>query len=228
MKRLIVLFFISFVTCNLRNLFEEKSDIEDIIKILLESYKKIKEEYKKSLNESKSEEIIKTFKSIKDFSQKLDMKYHQGIHPQHYENMIKRLVVRMGTNKNITDKLSTKLNEIGKDKEGKWIHERILYSQDPIDKKGNYTYAAYLNLFGKKDQNTGKVTLCYTTVTTKFKMQKMLFVHKKSDDTIERRDIDLKPEEIDENDIKVIMGYGDLVSLKYFKTYFNIKIPIEE
>ena len=45
------------------------------------------------------------------------MKYHQGIHPQHYENMIKRLVVRMGTNKNITDKLSSKLNEIGKDKE---------------------------------------------------------------------------------------------------------------
>ena len=56
----------------------------------------------------------------------------------------------------------------------------------------------------------------------------MLFVHKKDEDTIERRDIDMKPDEIDENDVKVIMGYGDLISLKFFKTYFNIDIPKKE
>ena len=227
MKSLIVLFLISLASCNLRTLVEDKSDIIEIVKILLESYKKIKEEYNKSLNETKSEEILKTFKHISDFSQSLNMKFHQGIHPKFYEDMVKKLVKRMGTNKQLEDKFASKLNEIGKDKTGKWIHERIIFSKDPEEKKGNFTYAAYLNLFGKKDQNTQKVTLCYTTVTTKFKMKKMLFVHKKDDDTIERRDIEIKPEDIDENDVKVIMSYGDLVSLKYFKTYFNIDIPID-
>ena len=29
------------------------------------------------------------------------MKYHQGIHPQNYENMVKRLLGRMGTYKKL-------------------------------------------------------------------------------------------------------------------------------
>lgn len=230
MKSFIALFLIVLTSCNLRLLEDNKSDLTEIVKILLASYEKIKKEFKKNLNETKSEEILKSFKVLTDYKQSLNMKMHQGIHPQYYGKMVERLVERMGTNKEIRNKFAEKLKEIEKEENGKWVHERILFSKDSEkkEKNSNVTYAAYLNLFGKKDVKSGKITLIYTTVSTTFKMKKMLFVHKKDEDTIERRDIDMKPDEIDENDVKVIMGYGDLISLKFFKTYFNIDIPIKE
>ena len=63
----------------------------------------------------------------------------------------------------------------------------------------------------------GKVYLYYTTVQTKLKVTKTIFVYKKGNKDVEIRDIELKPEEIDEKDVKLLMAYGDMVSINFFK-----------
>ena len=230
MQKLVIFFLaILSVSCNLRRIKETNKDDEDIkelIKILVESYKKIKKQYEKYLEESKSEEILQTFTGVKDFHQSLEMKVNEGIFERAYPRIVKRIVDIIGTSDEIKEKVENKLNLIGKDTTGKWIQDRILFSQKPEEelKKSNYTYAAYFTLFGRKDKKTGKVYLYYTTVQTKLKVTKTIFVYKKGNKDVEIRDIELKPEEIDEKDVKLLMAYGDLVSINFFKNYFGVNV----
>ena len=145
-----------------------------------------------------------------------------------YPRIVKKIVDIIGTSDEIKEKVENKLNLIGKDTTGKWIQDRILFSQKPEEeeelKKSNYTYAAYFTLFGRKDKKTGKVYLYYTTVQTKLKVTKTIFVYKKGNKDVEIRDIELKPEEIDEKDVKLLMAYGDMVSINFFKNYFGVNV----
>ena len=233
MQKLVIFFLaILSVSCNLRRIKEtnkgDEEDIKELIKILVESYKKIKKQYEKYLEESKSEEILQTFTGVKDFHQSLEMKVNEGIFERAYPRIVKRIVDIIGTSDEIKEKVENKLNLIGKDTTGKWIQDRILFSQKPEEeeelKKSNYTYAAYFTLFGRKDKKTGKVYLYYTTVQTKLKVTKTIFVYKKGNKDVEIRDIELKPEEIDEKDVKLLMAYGDLVSINFFKNYFGVNV----
>lgn len=235
MQKLVpLLLLILSVSCNLRRIKEEERKNEDedditvLIKILAESYKRIKKEYQEYLKESNSEQILQTFQGVKDFRQSLEMKVNEGIFERAYPRMVKRIVDIIGTSDEIKEKVENKLNLIGKDTTGKWIQDRILFSQKPEEeeelKKNNYTYAAYFTLFGRKDKKTGKVYLYYTTVQTKLKVTKTIFVYKKGNRDVEQRDIELKPDEIDENDVKLLMAYGDMVSINFFKNYFGVDV----
>ena len=139
MQKLVIFFLVILsVSCNLRRIKETNKDDEDIkelIKILVESYKKIKKQYEKYLEESKSEEILQTFTGVKDFHQSLEMKVNEGIFERAYPRIVKRIVDIIGTSDEIKEKVENKLNLIGKDTTGKWIQDRILFSQKPEEEE---------------------------------------------------------------------------------------------
>lgn len=230
-KTLLVILLLSIsANCNLRRIeeTEDEAELKVLIKILLEGYKKVKAEYKKYLEESKSEEILKTFTGVKDFKQKLDIKVNQGISDRMYPKFVKRIVSLIGASNEVSEKIEKKLHLIGKDNSGKWIQDRILFNKKPEDeeelKQSNYTYASYFTLFGRRDPKKGKVYLYYTTVETKLKVTKTIFVYKKGTNEVEQRDIEVKPEDIEESDVKLLMAYGDMVSINFFKNYFGVDI----
>ena len=142
------------------------TEVEEFAKKVLEVVEqlaKLQEEFLTSLNKTSNQKILEqyTTKGITALNQQVSAKLSQGIRVNRYEIFVGRLLESMEINGEIRDNIAKKLYEIQNDKTGEIITEKFMFGGAADDVR-------YAFIMGRKDLDTGKITLASTIVSASY------------------------------------------------------------
>lgn len=197
------------------------TEVEEFAKKVLavaEQLAKLQEEFLTSLNKTSNQKILEqyTTKGITALNQQVSAKLSQGIRVKRYEVFVGRLLESMEINGEMRDNIAKKLYEIQNDKTGEIITEKFMF-------RGAADDVRYVFIMGRKDLDTGKITLASTIVSAHITLSKTLLIMETTTGKVTEKHDVVPPEEFDEIDIKLIKSLCEYVAIKGLYSFFMKK-----
>ena len=114
------------------------------------------------------------------------------------------------------DNISKKLFEIQNAQTGEIITEKFMFGGAADDVR-------YCFIMGRKDLDTGKITLASTIVTAQITLSKNLLIMETTTGKVREKHVIVKPEEFDDIDIQIIKSLCEYVAIKGLYSFFMKK-----
>ena len=221
MKGYLLVLFALIATSECLLAMPSAQKVEEFAKKILEvaeQLAKLQEEFLSSLNKTSNQKILEqyTTKGVTALNQQVSAKLSQGIRPSRYTIFVGRLLESMEINGEMKDNISKKLFEIQNDQTGEIITEKFMFGGAADDVR-------YCFIMGRKDLDTGKITLASTIVTAQITLSKNLLIMETTTGKVTEKHVIVKPEEFDDIDIQIIKSHCEYVAIKGLYSFFMKK-----
>lgn len=181
---------------------------------IAEQLEQLQEVFIQSLNQTSNQKILEeyTTKGVSALNQQVQAKFSQGIRPNRYEIFVLRLLDGMEIEPEMKENIAKKLNEIQNDKKGDIITDKFMFGGANNDVK-------YIFVMGRKDLDTGKITLVSAQITL---TKNLLIMETTTGEITEKHEV-VKPEEFDNIDIQLIKSLCEYVAINGLYSFFMNK-----
>ena len=219
MKRYIITLLALFTlsSCFFLSVEEPKTEEElfaEKAQIFAETVTALYNKYIEDAEKANNTVILEKIRGITGLDQQVQVKFTRGIYPKKFDLWIKSFMKPIDADEELREKIIAKLHDIEKDTTGEVFADKFFYGNQAAD------HASFIYIMGRRDQKTQKTYVAYGKVEAKVQITERILIQEVETGDVKEEKILVKPEDYDEEEIKLVKMVCEYVAADSLKKFF--------